>query len=98
MTTKQELAALAAELRFSVSECRHVDDRQCYQWADRLDQIAVGLPDIPTNWLDPLLTGPDAVIGKPPYNCKDIERLLNALQLRRVAIPNRPDRRTPNER
>lgn len=34
---------------------------------------------VPTNWLDPLLTGPRAVIGKPPYNCPDIERLLSAL-------------------
>jgi hypothetical protein len=36
----------------------------------------------PTNWLDPLLTGPTAVIGKPPYGCPDIERLLNALKAR----------------
>ena len=98
MTTKQELAALAAELRGCVTSNDVQLSDTLTAWADRLDQIAVGLPDIPTNWLDPLLTGPDAVIGKPPYNCKDIERLLNALQLRRVAIPNRPDRRTPNER
>ncbi len=26
--------------------------------------------------------GPGAVIGKPPYNCKDIERLLLALRER----------------
>jgi hypothetical protein len=37
---------------------------------------------IPMTWLDPLLTGPDAVIGKPPYGCPDIERLLNALRQR----------------
>jgi hypothetical protein len=36
--------------------------------------------EIPTNWLDPLLTGKGAVIGQPPYNCKDIERLLTALK------------------
>jgi hypothetical protein len=34
---------------------------------------------VPTSWLDPLLTGPRAVIGKPPYNCPDIERLLSAV-------------------
>jgi hypothetical protein len=34
---------------------------------------------VPTSWLDPLLTGPRAVIGKPPYNCADIERLLSAV-------------------
>lgn len=37
---------------------------------------------IPDSWLDPLLTGPSAVIGKPPYTCKDIERLLWALRER----------------
>ena len=34
------------------------------------------LDTIPQNWCDPLLTGPRAVIGKPPYDCRDIERLL----------------------
>ena len=37
---------------------------------------------VPTNWCDSLLTGPKAVIGKPPYGCPDIERLLNALRER----------------
>ncbi len=40
------------------------------------------LDAVPNNWLDPLLTGPKAVIGQPPYNCKDIERLLNAVRAR----------------
>lgn len=35
---------------------------------------------IPSSWLDPLLSGPTAVIGNPPYNGKDIERLLNAIR------------------
>jgi hypothetical protein len=37
---------------------------------------------LPTNWLDPLLSGPNAVIGNQPYDCKDIERLLCALNKR----------------
>ena len=37
---------------------------------------------VPSNWCDPLLTGPKAVIGKPPYDCRDIERLLNAIRIR----------------
>lgn len=37
---------------------------------------------IPRSWLDPLLTGPKAVIGSPPYTCSDIERLLNAIRER----------------
>lgn len=34
---------------------------------------------VPTSWLDPLLTGRDAAIGKPPYDGLDIERLLRAV-------------------
>lgn len=44
---------------------------------------------VPTTWLDPLLTGPKAVIGQPPYNCKDIERLMWHLAERIRAAPNR---------
>ena len=35
---------------------------------------------IPTNWCDPLLTGENSIIGEPPYDCKDIERLLLAIK------------------
>lgn len=37
---------------------------------------------IPDSWLDPLLSGPEAVIGKPPYSCRHIERLLQAVKKR----------------
>lgn len=50
------------------------------------DTVAACAEQIPTSWLDNLLTGPDAVVGKPPYNCPDIERLLSALQTRIRAI------------
>jgi hypothetical protein len=40
------------------------------------------LAAMPTNWCDPLLTGKNAVIKQPPYDCKDIERLLQALKKR----------------
>lgn len=43
---------------------------------------------VPTTWLDPLLTGPTAVVGKPPYYCPDIEALLNALRKRLQEIAN----------
>ncbi len=43
---------------------------------------------VPSNWLDPLLTGPKAVIGQPPYGCQDIERLLNAVRERVVSTVN----------
>jgi hypothetical protein len=37
---------------------------------------------VPTTWLDSLLTGPDAVIGKQPFVGTDIERLLTAIRKR----------------
>lgn len=37
---------------------------------------------VPRSWLDSLLTGPNAVIGTPPYGCPDIERLLQAIRKR----------------
>jgi len=35
---------------------------------------------IPTTWLDPILTGPDKVVGDPPYTCQDVENILRALR------------------
>lgn len=37
---------------------------------------------VPTNWCDPLLTGKNAAIGNPPYDCQDIERLLRGIKER----------------
>lgn len=38
---------------------------------------------VPTSWLDPLLTGPEAVLnGNGPWGCPDIERLLRAVKKR----------------
>ena len=34
---------------------------------------------IPTTWLDPLLTGPTAALSAPPWDCPDIERLLQRI-------------------
>lgn len=48
--------------------------------ADR--QLKKVLSAVPNNWLDPLLTGPHAVIGEPPYGDPDIERLMNAVRER----------------
>lgn len=48
---------------------------------------------IPTNWLDPLLTGPDAVIKGGAYKPSDIERLLLAIKerVRKAEIKQRGD-------
>lgn len=37
---------------------------------------------IPSNWLDPLLSGKNRVVGEYPLSDKDIENLMNALRKR----------------
>jgi hypothetical protein len=37
---------------------------------------------VPMSWLDPLFTGRERVIGKPPYDCTDIQLLLTAIKNR----------------
>lgn len=43
------------------------------------------LDTIPTNWLDPLLSGDDKVIHKSP--CPEIEALLKAVRARIAELP-----------
>jgi hypothetical protein len=57
------------ELRKSISEAASTERARC---------VAL----IPTTWLDPLLTGPTAVVNAPPYGCQDIVRLLNTIRER----------------
>jgi hypothetical protein len=44
--------------------------------------LAAVLEEIPTNWCDPLLSGPKAVIGSPPYTGKDLENLVLGIHAR----------------
>lgn len=47
---------------------------------------------VPTNWLDPLLTGPDAALPKEragKWGCRDIEALLRGIQ-DRIRAKERP--------
>lgn len=37
---------------------------------------------IPSTWCDPMLTGTQRVIGDPPYDCRDIDRVLLAIRYR----------------
>jgi hypothetical protein len=55
--------------------------------------------ELPTSWLDPLLTGPKAVVGQPPYGCEDIERLCKAIAGRiRTAQPGKANSAKPAEK
>lgn len=38
--------------------------------------------EVPTNWLDPLLTGERSVLGPPPWGGNAVERLLRSVQAR----------------
>lgn len=51
------------------------------------DQV---LAAIPANWLDPLLTGPNAALKGLPWECPEIEALLRGLKERIEAIPCGP--------
>ena len=46
---------------------------------------------IPTSWLDPLLTGPNAVIGEHPYDEYDIDNLLRSVRGRIIGAPRETD-------
>lgn len=50
--------------------------------AAKRDMVAKVMEAFPTNWTDGLLTGPNAVIGNPPFGCPDIEALLHAIKER----------------
>lgn len=53
------------------------------------EAIAEAADKIPTTWLDPLLSGPNAVLqGSGPWGCPDIERLLKAIKERFAAEQN----------
>ncbi len=62
--------------------------------ADRLFYEKL-LAVIPRNWLHPLLTGPDAVLGKPPWGCPDVERLLQKIEAQQYALMSEHIRRQP---
>ena len=47
------------------------------------------LEAFPSNWLDPMLTGPHAVLGKPPWGCPDVERLVAAIKDRVIVAMNK---------
>ena len=47
-----------------------------------LEGMENGLHEIPANWLDPMLTGPDAIAGLEKVDCRVVERLFNRLRER----------------
>jgi len=42
---------------------------------------------VPHTWLDSMLTGPERVIGNPPYDCKDVQKILQAVRKRIIDLP-----------
>lgn len=59
-------------------------------------QKEVDIAAIPSNWIDPILTGPESALGgrAGAWGCPDIERLLNAVRERiRAATIEEPSPR-----
>lgn len=46
-----------------------------------IELLRIVLSEMPTNWCDPLLTGPKG-LGQGPWGCQQIERLLHAIKER----------------
>ena len=44
---------------------------------------------IPNTWLDPLLSGEKKVVGKYPFGCPDIERLLNRIRANILSLKSK---------
>lgn len=53
------------------------------------ETIAKCAKQVPTNWTDSLLTGKDGIKG-PPYDCREIEKLLRGTQDRIRALSSPP--------
>lgn len=51
---------------------------------------------VPTTWLDPLLSGPNAI--KTPMGCREVEALLRGIQDRIRALPNEPSHQPENSK
>lgn len=66
---------------------RVVPDEPTTESIVRLADVLAAIPD---NWLDSLLTGSKAAIGRYPYDGDDIERLLRAVRARVAALPPVP--------
>lgn len=73
--------------QFLAKETTRLPDRLA---AAHAAEVAKCAEAIPTNWCDPLLTGPDAVLrGKGgTWGCPDIERLLSSIRNRIAALTN----------
>lgn len=77
---ERELAARMMALQAANSA---IVDLQAALQSARKDERERCAKQVPTNWLDPLLTGPDAVLeGTGPWGCPDIAKLLRAVKAR----------------
>lgn len=86
----------AAQGKPEPSECSHyfpMNSRRCvrcgWDFANGDPPTGQGKVAVPSNWCDPLLTGPNkALLGEPgTWDCADIERLLNGIRERLAANP-----------
>ena len=85
---------LLDEFSAALKERGMTGQRQVYPFGEALDQLMEAFREraanvIPTNWVDPLLSGETAVLpGYGPWGCPDIERLLQtiAAEIRALSV------------
>ncbi len=65
-----------------IETLEHMNDEKTLRIQQLDDTLGKTPLLIPTNWCDPLLTGEDALLGKPPFNNGTIEQLFLALRAR----------------
>lgn len=85
----RDVAALRGQsgkmLRVSPEELDRIVTSRVAEIADRaLEAIGQCAACIPSNWLDPLLSGPKKIAEFP--SCPDVEKLLNAIRERILAL------------
>lgn len=71
-----------ADLMFFIPKIKDKTPKWLTEWNRRADAAKTYAELIPNNWLNPLLTGPNKVLGEQPWGCPQIEALLNALRER----------------
>lgn len=88
------------EVNALITECQ--DDLETVLFrlvAQRDGGVTKALSAIPTNWCDPLLTGPDAALSpNGKWGCPDIERLCDGIRKRIRSEANAADQPTRKER
>lgn len=77
-----------------IAAAANLDWKALREEVERLQAFErAALDAVPTNWLDPILTGPDNVVGDKGIDGLTIERVLRAVRARIAALSPAPTTR-----